>query len=63
MVIEVNGNEGKYFVKDPSNIVQLNLNNKGERTGESKVHIIADTIENKEDRIKVSEKILEYILK
>lgn len=63
MVIEVDGNDGKYFVKDPSNIVQLKLDRNGEKTGESKVHIIADSIENKEDRVKVSETILEYILK
>lgn len=57
MVIEVNGNDGKYLIKDPSKIVQFKTDNAGKNTGESVVHIIADTIENKEDRTKVSEKI------
>jgi len=63
MVLEIIGNEGKYLVKDPSNIVQIKFDNSGKENGRSIIHIIADTINDKEDRIKVSAKILEYVAK
>ena len=63
MILEVKGKDGTYLVKDPSNIIQLSMNAKGENMSKSKIHIITDTIENMEDRQKVSAKILEYTIK
>ena len=54
-------NLGKYLLKDQSTIIQVSRNNKDNWTTKNITHIITDTIENKEDRLKVSEKIIEFL--
>lgn len=61
MILEVNGNDGKYLLKDQSTIIQVSRNNKDDLATKNITHIITDTIENKEDRLKVSEKIIEFL--
>ncbi len=63
MILEVNGIDGKYLLKDQSTIVQVSRNNKNNYAIKNRTHIITDTIENREDRIKVSEKLFEYFTK
>jgi len=48
MFLKVKGIEGDYLVKNASSILQYKLNEKGEKTGESIIHIITDSIENSE---------------
>jgi hypothetical protein len=60
--MEVKGKEGDYIVKNESSILQYKLDENGNQTGESVLHIITDSIENQEDRSEVAKKIEEYIL-
>jgi hypothetical protein len=62
MFMEVKGKEGDYLVKNESSILQYMLDETGNKTGESVLHIITDSIENHEDRSEVAKKIEEYIL-
>jgi hypothetical protein len=62
MFMEVKGKEGDYIVKNESSILQYKLDENGNQTGESVLHIITDSIENQEDRSEVAKKIEEYIL-
>jgi hypothetical protein len=60
MFIKVLGKEGEYIVKNESSILQYKLDAEGNQTGDSILHIITDSIENKEDRFEITKKISEY---
>jgi len=62
MLMKFKGKEGDYIVKNESSILQYKLDENGEKTGESLLHIITDSIENQEDRNEVIKKIEEYNL-
>lgn len=62
MELKVKGNEGDYLVRNESSILQYKHDELGNKTGESVLHIITDSIENQEDRNKVNSKIEEYNL-
>ena len=62
MLMKFKGKEGDYIVKNGSSILQYKLDENGEKTGESLLHIITDSIENQEDRNEVIKKIEEYNL-
>jgi hypothetical protein len=59
MEIKIKGKAGEYVVKNESSIIQYKIDNAGQHTGESVLHIITDSIENNEDRTEVSKKIEE----
>lgn len=61
MYFELKGVDGDYLVKNESSILQFKLDKNGNKTGESIMHIITDSIENQQDRKKITNKILEYI--
>ncbi|MFZ1289837.1 MAG: hypothetical protein WAR79_07090 [Melioribacteraceae bacterium] len=60
MSFTVKGNSGKFFIKNESSILELKIDETGNQTGESKVHVITDSIENQEDRILVIQKLKEF---
>lgn len=62
MFFELKGVDGDYLVKNESSILQYKLDKNGKKTGESIMHIITDSIENQQDRKKITNKILEYII-
>jgi hypothetical protein len=62
MYFELKGVDGDYLVKNESSILQYKLDKDGNKTGESIMHIITDSIENQQDRKKITTKILEYII-
>lgn len=62
MLVKIKGVEGDYLLKNESSILQYKINEKGELTGESILHIITDSIENSQDRNDISKKIEELIL-
>lgn len=62
MLIKIKGIEGEYLLKNESSILQYKLDENGDYTGESVLHIITDSIENTEDRNEISKKIEELIL-
>lgn len=62
MYLKIEGNEGEYLVKNESSILQYKCDEHGNKTGESVLHIITDSIENQEDRNEVTRKIVEYNL-
>lgn len=62
MLMKVKGKEGDYIVKNESTIFQYILDENGEKTGESLLHIITDSIENSEDRSEVIKTIEAYNL-
>lgn len=62
MYFELKGIEGEYFVKNESSILQYKLDKNGQKTGESIMHIITDSIENHNDRKEIAKKIIEYII-
>jgi len=59
MDIRVKGKDGEYLVKNRSSILQYKIDMNGNQTGESVLHIITDSIENSDDRIKITEKLRE----
>ncbi|MCB0730081.1 MAG: hypothetical protein KDC88_03510 [Ignavibacteriae bacterium] len=59
MLFTIKGKEGEYIVKNESSILQYKVNENGEQTGESILHIITDSIENQEDRSEIAKKIEE----
>jgi hypothetical protein len=59
MYFEIRGLEGEYIIKNESSILQYKLDENGQKTGESIMHIITDSIENNEDRNRVTKKIVE----
>lgn len=62
MFLKIKGHDGEYVIKNGSNILQYKFDKNGSSSGETVVHIITDSIENKYDRIQVSQKIKEYQL-
>ncbi len=62
MLVKIKGIEGEYLLKNESSILQYKLDENGNHTGESVLHIITDSIENTEDRTEISKKIEELIL-
>ena len=62
MLVKIKGIDGEYLLKNESSILQYKLDENGEHTGESVMHIITDSIENNQDRKEVSKKIEELIL-
>ena len=62
MYFELKGVDGDYLVKNESSILQYKVDKNGNKTGESIMHIITDSIENQQDRKKITKKILEYII-
>ena len=62
MVMKVKGKESDYIVKNESSIFQYKLDENGQKTGKSILHIITDSIENREDRDEVIKTIEEYNL-
>ncbi len=57
MFLKVKGKEGDYLVKNESSILQYKLDKNGQKTGESVLHIITDSIENQDDRSEVTKTI------
>ena len=62
MYFELKGVEGDYIVRNESSILQYKLDKNGEKTGESIMHIITDSIENYNDRKEISKKIIEFLI-
>ena len=62
MYFELKGVDGDYLVKNESSILQFKVDKNGNKTGESIMHIITDSIENQHDRKKITKKILDYII-
>jgi len=60
MLLKIQGKEGEYIVKNKSSIFQYKIDAKGEHTGDSVLHITTDSIENNEDRKKITKKISEF---
>ena len=56
----IKGNNGEYFVKNESTIIQYKLDDAGNQTGECVLHIITDSIEDSEDRNNITKIIEEY---
>ncbi len=59
MSYQLKGNAKEYLIKSDTNILEFKLDEYGNHTGESKVHIITDSIENNEDRTIITEKLKE----
>ena len=57
MSYQLKGNEKEYLILGGSNILEFSIDEEGNHTGESKVHIITDSIENNEDRSLITEKL------
>ena len=59
---KVKGNAGEFLIKNSSTILELKVDENGNKTGESFVHIISDSIEDQYDRNLVNEKLVEFQL-
>ncbi|MCB0744540.1 MAG: hypothetical protein H6613_10485 [Ignavibacteriales bacterium] len=59
---KVKGNAGEFLIKNSSTILELKVDENGNKTGESLVHIISDSIEDQYDRNLVNEKLVEFQL-
>jgi hypothetical protein len=59
MSITIKGNAGDYLIRNEFSILEVKLDKTGNQTGESKVHVIADSIEDQDDRIMVIQKLRE----
>ena len=59
----VKGNSAEFIIKNESSILELKIDESGNQTGESVVHVITDSIENQEDRKLVDKKLEEFISK
>ena len=59
---KVRGNAGEFLIKNSSTILELKVDENGNKTGESLVHIISDSIEDQYDRNLVNEKLVEFQL-
>ena len=59
---KVKGNAGEFLIKNSSTILELKVDENGNKTGESLVHIISDSIEDQFDRNLVNEKLVEFQL-
>ena len=62
MYLEIKGIEGNYIIKNESSIFQYKVDENGQKIGKGILHIITDSIENQEDRMKVNKKIEEFII-
>ena len=62
MFLKIKGKEGEYLVKNESSILQYKLDENGQKTGESVLHIITDSIENQDDRSEVTKTIEKFNL-
>jgi hypothetical protein len=60
MSLIIRGNAGEFVIKNESSILEIKIDELGNQTGESIVHVITDSIENQEDRALVNQKIEEY---
>ena len=59
---KVKGNAGEFLIKNSSTILELKVDENGNKTGECLVHIISDSIEDQYDRNLVNEKLVEFQL-
>lgn len=60
MNIVVKGNLAEFVIRNESSILELKLDELGNQTGESIIHVITDSIENQEDRELVNKKLEEF---
>lgn len=60
MTQTIKGNNGDYLIKNENTIIQYKLDDDGNHTGESVMHIITDSIEDPEDRNQITKIIEQY---